>query len=361
MSKLRVGVIFGGRSSEHEVSLMSAKSIISALNPQKYDIIPIGITKDGRWVLNGEACQLLGTADLPQLSFTSFPDDGGNFPLIPDPNLKSDYVDVIFPVLHGPHGEDGTIQGMLELADIPYVGAGVLGSAVSMDKGIMRTVLAQAELPLLKWETILRSKWEADPEPIISLIEAEIGYPCFVKPANLGSSVGITKASNREQLIQAVNYACEFDRRVVVEEALAAPREIECSVLGNDDPIASIPGEIIPGSEFYDYEDKYINEKSQLIIPAELTAEQEQIIKDYAIRTFKAVDCAGMARVDFFLARDGQIYVNEINTIPGFTKISMYPKLWEASGLGYSKLLDRLIELALERYRDRKRRRVSVF
>ena len=360
MSKLRVGVIFGGRSGEHEVSLMSARSVVSALNPQKYEIFLIGITNDGGWVFNDQAARMLGSADLNQPAISSLTVEPDQFPLLPDPNINTRYFDVIFPVLHGPHGEDGTIQGMLELADLPYVGAGVLGSAVAMDKGLMRTVLAQAGLPLLKWETVIRSRWEADPEPILALIETEIDYPCFVKPANLGSSVGITKAANRQQLTASINYACEFDRRVVVEQALTAPREIECSVLGNDDPEASILGEIVPVSEFNDYEEKYINNKSPLIIPADLTADQEQAIRDYAVKTFKAVDCAGMARVDFFVTAEGQIYVNEINTIPGFTQISMYPKLWEASGLQYSDLLDRLIELALERHQDKRRRRISI-
>lgn len=359
MAKLRVGVIFGGRSGEHEVSLMSAKSIISALNPEKYEVIPIGITKEGIWKFGRQAVAMLDIKGLPQLAIHESNFSADTFPLVPEPD-SSKPVDVIFPVLHGPHGEDGTMQGFLELANVPYVGAGVLGSAVSMDKGLMRVVLAQAGLPLVNWVTIIRSQWESDPEPIIDQIEQKIGYPCFVKPANLGSSVGVSKAKNRDSLIMAVNTACEFDRRVVVEVGLDSPREIECSVLGNDDPIASIPGEIIPGNEFYDYEDKYINGKSQLVIPARTTPEQTALIQEYAIRTFKAVDCAGMARVDFFLTATGEIYVNELNTIPGFTHISMYPKLWEASGISYSELVDRLIELALERHRDRLRRRISL-
>ncbi len=359
MSRLRVGVIFGGRSGEHEVSLMSAKSVISALDPQKYEIIPLAIDQSGRWLLPNEAVKVLDAAVVPKLSVDNPVMESGQLPLVPDPNAKTPFLDVIFPVLHGPHGEDGTIQGLLELANIAYVGAGVLGSAVSMDKAMMRTVFAQAGLPVVKWETIIRSHWERDPNQIIALIETEIGYPCFVKPANLGSSVGITKARSREQLIEAVTLACEFDRRVVVEEALNRPREIECSVLGNDDPIVSVPGEIIPGNEFYDYEDKYINDRSQLVIPAEVTPEQRRLLEECSIKAFKAVDCAGMARVDFFITEYQEVIINEINTIPGFTRISMYPKLWEASGIGYRELLDRLIELALERHEDRKRRRIS--
>ncbi len=355
MAKLRVGVVFGGRSGEHEVSLMSARSIITALDPQKYTAIPVGITHAGQWVVGQEAVAMLDIEDLPQLESSGI---GEVFPLTPVPD-SAEHFDVIFPVLHGPHGEDGTIQGLLELANLAYVGAGVLASSVAMDKGMMRNVLVQAGLPLVKWATIARKNWENDSESVIELIETEIDYPCFVKPANLGSSVGITKATDRQGLVRAMQIASEFDRRIVVEEAVLNVREIECSVLGNDDPRPSIPGEIIPGNDFYDYEDKYINQKSQLVIPANLSSHQIKLVQEYAIQTFKAVDCAGMARVDFFLTPAGEIFVNEINTIPGFTPISMYPKLWEASGLDYSCLLDRLIELALERHGDRMRRRIS--
>lgn len=360
MSKIRVGVIFGGRSGEHEVSLMSAKSVISALDPHKYDIIPLAIDKNGKWLLPNEAVKMLDAAVAPMLATDIPVAEGGQFPLVPDPGAKTAYLDVIFPVLHGPHGEDGTVQGLLELANIAYVGAGVLGSAVSMDKAMMKSVFSQAGLPVLKWETVIRRHWEQNPDPAIDAIEAKIGYPCFIKPANLGSSVGISKACSREQLVEAVNLACEFDRRVIVEQGLIKPREIECSVLGNDDPIVSVPGEIVPGNEFYDYEAKYLNDSSQLIIPADVTPEQRRLLEDYSIRAFRAVDCAGMARVDFFITEDQQVVINEINTIPGFTRISMYPKLWEASGISYRELLDRLIELALERHEDRKRRRISL-
>lgn len=359
MSKLRVGVIFGGRSGEHEVSLMSAKSVISALDPRKYEIIPLAIDKSGKWLLPNEAAKMLDASVTPVLSLDTPIGEAGQPPLVPDPEAKTPFLDVVFPVLHGPHGEDGTIQGLLELANIAYVGAGVLGSAVSMDKAMMKAVFSQAGLPVVKWETVIRRHWEREPDQITAKIEAEIGYPCFVKPANLGSSVGITRADSRGQLVEAVNLACEFDRRVVVEQALSRPREIECSVLGNDDPVVSVPGEIVPGNEFYDYEAKYLSDTSQLIIPADVTPEQRRLLEEYAVKAFKAVDCAGMARVDFFITEDQQVIVNEINTIPGFTRISMYPKLWEASGIGYQELLDRLIELALERHEDRRRRRVS--
>lgn len=362
MAKLKIGVLFGGRSSEHEVSLMSAKSVINALDPQKYDIIPIGITKQGKWTVAHESLAMIKAGQLPNL-------------LIEDKtkHVQSDieqYIttclaesgkpDVIFPVLHGPYGEDGTVQGFFELVDIAYVGAGVLGSAVSMDKAMMRVVFKQAGLPVVKWESVIRSKWEEQPQELIKSIEANIGYPCFVKPANLGSSVGITKATTRKELIKAVDTACEFDRRIVVEQALNKPREFECSVLGNDRPQVSLPGEVIPGNEFYDYEDKYYSNQSKLIIPADLSEEMIAIIQSHAIKAFKAVDCAGMARVDFFLTKKDEIIINEINTIPGFTHISMYPKLWEASGIGFAQLVDKLIELAIERHQDRKRRRTSV-
>ncbi|NLM25326.1 MAG: D-alanine--D-alanine ligase [Firmicutes bacterium] len=345
MSRLRIGVIFGGRSGEHEVSLMSAKSIVSALDPERYEVITVGITKEGKWVQTDQSLALEQGQEIS--------------PIVPDPTVDKPF-DVVFPVLHGTYGEDGTIQGLLELANIAYVGAGVAGSAASMDKGLMRSLFANAGLPLLNWEVFTRYQWESDPDTVLSLIEERLGYPCFVKPANLGSSVGINKATNREELVKALNEAAEFDRRLVVEQAANKPREIECSVLGNEQPIASIPGEIVPGNEFYDYQDKYISEQSQLIIPARLSLELEQTIQEYAIKAYQAVDCAGMARVDFFLDVDGQIYINEINTIPGFTKISMYPKLWEATGISFSQLLDNLIELALDRHRERNRNRTSI-
>lgn len=332
MPKLRVGVIYGGRSGEHEVSLLSAQSVMQALDGNKYTIVPIKIDQDGRWH------DTIIQAD-PQ----------GN------PGL-----DVVFPVLHGPYGEDGTIQGLLELANLPYVGAGVTASAVAMDKAFMRTLFDQAGLPLLPWQTILHHEWKENSQQLQDDLEAAWGYPMFVKPANLGSSVGISKVKSPADLGPALELAFTFDRKVVVEQGLIGAREIECSVLGHNKPQASIPGEIVPAHEFYDYGAKYHNEKSRLIIPASLDARQAQLIEDYAIRAFQAVDCSGMGRVDFFINGEGTIFVNEINTIPGFTQISMYPKLWEHSGLPYPALLDRLIAIALEKHRERQALRTSI-
>lgn len=362
-NKIRVGVIFGGRSGEHDVSLMSARSILNAMDKEKYEVIPIGITREGRWLLTGD----------PMKALESGVTAGGGVPvaLVGDPTRRDlvqvdpspadapprgiPQIDVVFPVLHGTYGEDGTIQGLLELANIPYVGAGVLGSAVGMDKAVAKALFERRGLPVAAYQLVMRREWESDSLPIIEQLEQRFGYPCFVKPANLGSSVGVTKAHNRDELVRALNLAARYDRKILVEEAINA-REIECSVLGNDDPIASVPGEIVPSREFYDYEAKYIDDGSDLIIPANLPPEVATEIRHLAVEAFKALDCAGMARVDFFLDRDtGRVYVNEINTIPGFTKISMYPKLWEASGIPYPELIDRLIRLAIERHRDKNR------
>ncbi|HDN81037.1 MAG: D-alanine--D-alanine ligase [Chloroflexi bacterium] len=362
--KLRVGVIFGGRSGEHEVSLASAQSVIAALDKEKYEVIPIGITKEGKWIASGDPMKAL-QAGIPEAS--------APVALLGDPTHKAlmrlditdqatairairlHELDVVFPVLHGPYGEDGTVQGLLELAGIPYVGAGVLASAVGMDKPTMKAVFKAHGLPVVKHVVIRRKHWEQNPEAIMDEIESTLGYPCFVKPANLGSSVGVSKARNRQELDEALKLAARYDRKMLAEVAINA-REIECSVLGNDDPIASVPGEVVPHREFYDYKAKYIPGESDLIIPAPIPPELAQHIQELAIKAFLAVDCAGMARVDFFLDRDtGQVYVNELNTIPGFTATSMYPKMWEASGIPYPELLDRLIELALERFEDKSR------
>lgn len=332
MPKLRVGIIYGGRSGEYEVSLMSARSVMEALAPEKYEIIPLKVDQDGKW--RGQIIQA---------------DPGSN------PGL-----DVVFPVLHGPYGEDGTIQGLLELANLPYVGAGVAASAVAMDKSFMRILFAQAGLPLLPWEVVFHYQWKEDPAGVERQLETALGYPMFVKPANLGSSVGISKVKSPADLGPAMELALQYDRKIVVEQGLINAREIECSVLGHNTPQASVPGEIVPAHEFYDYRAKYHNEKSRLIIPASLDAQQTKTIQDYACRAFQAVDCSGMGRVDFFVDEEGGITVNEINTIPGFTQISMYPKLWEESGLPYSALLDRLIELALEKHRERQALRSSI-
>lgn len=360
--KIRLGVLFGGRSGEHEVSLQSAASVLKALNPAKYEIVPVGITKEGRWVLGasltGKSSPLLlevlkhGETVIPP------PDPEGPrlIPLrsgAPAQTGASAAIDVFFPLLHGTFGEDGTVQGLLELAGVPYVGAGVLGSAVGMDKDVMKRLFRDAGLPVVKWELLLRSDFERDPARIERMVQRRIGYPAFVKPANLGSSVGITKVHQQKELRPALLLAAHYDRKIIVEKAVDA-REIECAVLGNDTPEASVPGEILPANEFYDYEAKYVSGESQLVIPARLGTRLARHVRQLAIRAFKAIDCAGMARVDFLMdRRTKKIWVNEINTIPGFTSISMYPKLWEASGISYPELLDKLIELALERSREK--------
>jgi len=367
--KIRVGVIFGGRSGEHEVSLISAQSVMSAIDKEKYQVIPIGITKEGRWLTSGDPMKMLtaglaGSSRPPALA-ASYESPNAETKaetrdLIPGTRESGiPAIDVIFPVLHGPYGEDGTIQGLLELANLPYVGSGVLGSALGMDKAAMKAMFRDAGLPTVKALTILRKSWEANPERVTRRISRELGYPCFVKPANLGSSVGVSKVHGPDELPAAMEMAAQYDRKLLIEEAIEA-REIECSVLGNDEPIASILGEIVPRREFYDYIAKYADENTELIIPADLPAEKTREIQEMAIRAFLALDCAGLARVDFFLCRHtGRVYVNELNTIPGFTSISMYPKLWAASGLSYSELIDKLIELALERFTDKQRNRTS--
>jgi len=364
--KTKVGVLFGGRSGEHEVSLVSAKGIMNAMDKEKYEIVPIGITKEGRWIASGDPMKAL-EAGTPEESVPAA--------LLGDPSQKGlmrleesetavttarlSEIDVIFPVLHGPYGEDGTVQGLLELADIPYVGAGVLGSALGMDKALMKSVFRAHGLPVVEHLVIKRKEWEHDPQGVMQRIEDTLDYPCFIKPANLGSSVGISKVHQRSELASAVDLAARYDRKMLAEQGVNA-REIEVSVLGNDEPIASVPGEIIPCREFYDYVAKYIDDRSELVIPADLPPETTQRIRELAVEAYLAVDCAGMARVDFLLDKDsGQIYVGELNTIPGFTPISMYPKLWEASGIPYSELIDRLIELALERHADKSRSETS--
>jgi D-alanine-D-alanine ligase len=363
-NKIKLAVLFGGRSGEHEVSLQSAASVLKALDPAKYEVTPIAITKEGRWLLGGA----LKENTVPELSTVLEhgkpvmpPSDPADPRLVPlnstevSTSVRSPGLDMIFPVLHGTFGEDGTVQGLLELAGVPYVGAGVLGSAVGMDKDVMKRLFRDTGLPVVPWQTMLRGEWERDPLAIEKSLQRKIGYPAFVKPANLGSSVGITKVHRRDELAPALRLAAQYDRKVIVEKGIDA-REIECAVLGNDQPEASVPGEIVPANEFYDYDAKYVSEGSRLIIPAKLKAAQSKRVRQLAIQAFKAIDCAGMARVDFLMDRKrGKIYVNEINTIPGFTSISMYPKLWEATGVPYPKLLDRLIQLALERSREKSR------
>jgi D-alanine-D-alanine ligase len=371
VKKIRVGVIFGGQSGEHEVSLVSAQSVMRALDRDRYEVVPIGITREGKWLGGAnplrqlsEAASARGTLLAPG-SGSSQAQPAAEQPAEPSRQItttRSPYailqtgasgIDVVFPVLHGPFGEDGTIQGLLEMAGIPYVGAGVLGSALGMDKDLQKTVFRARGLPVVNWLAFTRREWQSRAQTIGDQVETELGYPCFTKPVNLGSSVGISKAHNRPELVQGLNLAAQFDRKLMVEQAALDCREIECAVLGNDEPIASLPGEVRPRREFYDYAAKYVTDDTDLIIPAQLPAKVSDQVRQLAIQAFRAVDCAGMARVDFFVGREsGQVIVNEINTIPGFTSISMYPKLWEASGIGYSELVQRLVSLALQRHAE---------
>ena len=382
---LRVGVVFGGRSGEHEVSLSSARNVIDALEKAGHTVVPIGITPQGRWLTTGNPLgQLRGEAPLPIQLPVHNPTvadrqqrNGAHAALLEQPALqlieqdvasayntwsllpqaKADAplpeIEVIFPVLHGTYGEDGTIQGMLEMANLPYVGCGVLASAVAMDKAVAKQLFAQAGLRQVQYQTVLRKSWQAKAAAIITALEVALAYPLFVKPANLGSSVGVSKARNRAELIEAINLACRYDRKVLVEAAVPNAREIEVSVLGNDEPIASIAGEVIPGHEFYDYEAKYLDDSSELLIPAKIDGQLLAQVQAMALTAFRAADCAGLARVDFLLDDATKtLYLNEINTMPGFTRSSMYPKLWEASGIPYPELVDRLLTLALERYAE---------
>lgn len=356
--KLHVAVIFGGRSGEHEVSLMSARSVLSVLDAKRYEVTQIGITHEGIWLTGENVLEKFESNAMDELLpviVSPDPSEKGIFVLERNSGLRkwSD-VEVFFPVLHGTFGEDGTIQGLFELADVAYVGAGVVGSAVGMDKGIFKEVMRANDIPVVESVLVLRSEIEKDMEAVIEKAEMMGAYPLFAKPANLGSSVGVTKCHNRSDMHEGLMEAMSFDRRVLIERGLGNVREIEVSVLGNDEPVASVCGEVIPSREFYSYESKYIDGTSGLQIPAELPAETAEEIRQYAVRAYKLIDSAGMARVDFFIERDtNRIYLNELNTIPGFTKISMYPKLWQASGLPYHKLVDRLIELALERKAER--------
>ena len=354
--KVRVAVLFGGQSGEHDVSLRSAQNVMDALDPERYDIVPIGITREGRWLSGGDPfAALTATSPLFALSDGSMPEAPGEAP--GESGLSAVFaesVDVVIPVLHGPMGEDGTVQGMLELAGIPYVGSGVLGSALGMDKAMAKTVLAQEGLPQAPWRLVTRKEWEQHPDTVTAWVAQALGFPCFVKPSNMGSSVGVSKAHNAGAFAAAMREACRWDRRIVIEKAINA-RELEISVLGNDEPIASVVGEIVPGNEFYDYDAKYVNDNSLLIAPAEIDRNTMIQVQELAIAAFRALDLAGLARVDFFLERDtDQILINEANTIPGFTAISMYPRLWEASGMPKSELLDRLVGLALERAMERR-------
>jgi len=366
--KLRIGVLFGGRSGEHEVSLRSARSVMAALDRDRYEIVPIGITKEGRWVATDVDALASGLVVGNARSATLLPEPGDASLMAVDhapgdPAASSISVmttlDVVFPVLHGPYGEDGTVQGLLELAGVPFVGAGVVGSAVGMDKAIFKQVMIAVGLPVLPWVLCTRNQWRREPDAVIAAVESALPYPVFTKPANLGSSVGISKCRDRDELRAGLDEAARFDRRLVVEQGIHRARELEVAVLGNDEPVASVVGEVRPHHEFYNYVAKYMVEpgsedEAELIIPAELEPGQAETIRELAVRAYKAIDCAGLGRVDLLLDdRTGQIYLNEINTIPGFTTISMYPKLWEATGLSYGELLDRLVDLALERHREK--------
>ncbi|MGE5248744.1 MAG: D-alanine--D-alanine ligase family protein [Bacteroidota bacterium] len=357
--RLRVALLFGGRSGEHDVSLMSARSVLSVLDPEKYEVTQIGITRDGRWLTGADVLDAFEAARLDGLTpvlVTPDPSNPGLYALQDGRLQKLIGVDVFFPVLHGTFGEDGTIQGLFELADAAYVGAGVVGSCVGMDKGVFRDIMAAHDIPTVETVVLLRSDIEKDMTSALRTAEAVGAYPLFTKPANLGSSVGITRCANRSDLQEGLIEAAAYDRRVLVQRGVKNAREIEISVLGNDDPQASVPGEVLPSREFYSYESKYVDGTSQLVIPAPLSAEAARQITAAAIKAFKAIDCSGMARVDFFVEKDtDRVYLNELNTIPGFTRISMYPKLWEASGMPYRELVDRLIDLALQRKAERDR------
>jgi D-alanine-D-alanine ligase len=376
VKKLRVGIIYGGRSGEHEVSVASAAAVVQHLDKERYDTIPIRIEKDGRWIIadrlptSSSAAEVIeqGRTHAGRLArggreahLVAHPSDEQIQTIGEDAQMTGMGLDIVFPVLHGPYGEDGTVQGLLELANIPYVGAGVLASAVGMDKAVAKKVFAAHGLPLGDYLVVLRREWLAHPAAVAADIASRLGFPVFVKPANLGSSVGISKVKSAATLGDAMTMAAEYDRKIVVEAGVPDAREIECAVLGNDAPEASVPGEIIPSREFYDYEAKYLDEHSQTIIPAELSDAQTAEVRRLAIEAFRAVDCAGMARVDFLMnGRSGKLYVNEINTIPGFTTISMYSKMWAASGVPYPALLDRLIALAQERHADKQQLRTSL-
>ena len=355
--KLHLGVLFGGRSGEHEVSLMSARSILSVLNRQKYEIIPIGITRQGVWLTGPNVLDALQSDSTEGLTrVTLLPEVGQNilYAIHGETLQPLSTLDVIFPVLHGTFGEDGTIQGLFELSDLAYVGANVLSSAVGMDKGVFKDVMRANGLPVLDSIIVTRNEIQSDPGAVIARAEGMAPYPLFTKPANLGSSVGITKCHNRSDLFEGLMESATYDRRVLIEQGVQNAREIEVSVLGNQDARASVPGEVRPSGDFYTYEAKYLDDRSELVIPAPLPKETTRRIRELAVQAFKAIDGAGMARVDFLIdPRDEEVYISELNTIPGFTRISMYPKLWEASGLSYTNLIDRLIELALERKADR--------
>ena len=353
--KLRVGVIFGGRSGEHEVSLVSAKGVMNAIDKDKYEVVPIGITKEGHWLASGDPLKALSsgvTAESRPAALLAEPSQQGLMRLEEQQHglglraVRESWLDVVFPILHGPYGEDGTVQGLLELAGIPYVGAGVMASAVGMDKSIFKAVMRAHSIPVVRDLLVKRRTWEGESEQTIARVESEIGYPGVVKPANLGSSVGISKARSRSELQAAMDDAARYDRKLIVEVAIDA-REIEVSVMGNDDPVASVPGEIVPCNEFYDYAAKYVDDRSELLIPAPIPDETSALVRRMAVDAYLAIDCAGLARADFLMDRGtGQVYVNEVNTIPGFTETSLLPKAAANSGMKFSVLCDRIMNMA---------------
>ena len=382
MDRLRIGVVYGGRSGEHEVSLASAAAIFSQLDPKRYDAVPIFVDKTGRWSLadaipvtmsageiiqNQEAKGSLNAAIQPsEAHFVTYPSDETIVTISRDNSTMGQSVDravvrglsldIIFPIIHGPFGEDGTLQGLLELANVPFVGSGVLASALAMDKSMSKVVFSAHNLPLVPHVVVKGSEWEAASDTVANKVDQDFSYPVFVKPSNLGSSIGVSRVTNKEELRTALSIAYSLDETLLVEAAVVNAREIECSVLGNESPITSVPGEVIPSGEFYDYESKYLDSRSQLLIPADLSAQLSDKVRDLSVKAFLALGCAGMARVDFLLDQaDGNLYLNEVNTLPGFTTISQYAKLWEATGLAYSELLDRLIELALSRHHQKNR------
>ncbi len=377
MKRLRLGVVYGGRSSEHEVSLASAASVFANLDPNRYDALPIYVHRDGRWSIAAQPPTVLEASavitqtrakqpaaqpqsPVPEVHLMARPGNDTMIAVVDLPaatasstvaTIERLTVDVIFPVIHGPYGEDGTLQGLLELANVPYVGAGVLSSAIVMDKTVTKLLLAAKGLPVVDYTNIRDHEWDRDRTSVLNSVQARHRFPLFVKPSNLGSSVGISKVTDRASLERAIDLARQFDRKVLVEYAVGNARELECAVLGNDSPIASLPGEILPSGDFYDYQAKYVDDRSRTIIPANLPEDQTGRIQRMAVEAFRALDIAGMARVDFLLeGQTERLYLNEVNTIPGFTTSSMYSKMWQASGLSYSALIDRLIELALERH-----------
>ncbi|MGB7921830.1 MAG: D-alanine--D-alanine ligase family protein [Pyrinomonadaceae bacterium] len=377
--KLCVGVIFGGRSGEHEISVRSARSVVEALDRGKYEIVPIAITKEGKWLAPAEAARMLPEETRARVSKAVVKGAGQAVAIIPDPSQRGlvplgasdgtgrqspQPLDIVFPVLHGTYGEDGTVQGLLEMANVPYVGCGVLASSCGMDKVTMKSLFREAGLPLCDYTWFLRSEWERDGERVLRRVMRQIGFPCFVKPANLGSSVGISKATDKGSLVEAVELAARYDRKIIVEEGLDA-REIECAVLGNDEPLASLPGEYVvyqEAAKFLNYTEKYSGTGHvEFVVPAPLSKTLTTRIQRMATRAYRALDCAGLARADFFLRRDThELLVNELNTMPGLTDVSGYPKMWEATGLTFPRLLDRLIELALERHQEKSRTATSI-